>query len=75
MTAVINEQLLYFSTNLYIYYTAFMHVVLAYRMSLPQNGCCNMATINITHFTTLQLNLKSHVAQHLTSSAINSNTT
>ena len=43
--------------------------------SLLQNGCCNMAAINITHFTTLQLNLKSHVAQYLTSPAINSNTT
>ena len=39
MTAVIKEQLLYFSTNLYIYYTDFMHVVLAYLMSL----CFKMA--------------------------------
>ncbi len=42
-------------------------------VSLLQNGCCNMAAINITHFTTLQL--KSHAAQYLTSSAINSSTT
>ena len=39
MTAVIKEQLLYFSTNLYIYYTDFMHVVLAYLMAL----CFKMA--------------------------------
>ena len=39
MTAVIKEQLLYVSTNLYIYYTDFMHVVLAYLMSL----CFKMA--------------------------------
>ena len=40
MTAVIKEQLLYFSTNLYIYCTDFMHVVLAYLMDL----CFKMAT-------------------------------
>ena len=40
MTAVIKEQFLYFSTNLYnIYYTDFMHVVLAYLMAL----CFKMA--------------------------------
>ena len=39
MTAVIKEQLLYFSTNPYIYCADFMHVVLAYLMAL----CFKMA--------------------------------
>ena len=52
----------YTSVQMCILTTVFMHVVLAYLMSLLRNGCCNMAAINITHFTTLRLNLKSCVA-------------
>ena len=76
MTAVIKRTITIFQyKSVYILYRFYACCTGIPNGSLLQNGYCNMAAINVTHFTTLQLNLKSHVAQYLTSPAINSNTT
>ena len=70
MTAVIKETITIFQYKfVYILYRFYACCTGIPNVSLLQKGCCNMATINIMHFTTLQL--KSHAAQYLTSYAIN----
>jgi len=74
MNAVTKETITIFQyKSVYILYRFYACCTGIPNVSLLQNGCCNMATINIMHFTTLQL--KSHAAQYFTSSAINSSTT